>query len=360
MALSGRPVVGSAPVPTLASVLAGTLVMSCATAGGRLEEPRCLPGLARSLTRISTMTMTSTRPTELPTISSLRRCSALLAAACCTAMRSRALRALFLSALPIDPALSLQVRGRDCLYPGERGPADDQSEQDKRQQVHSGAVQADRVDPEQLGPDQIKHENYADDHGREPGPVHGWPARPPGPGRVCGGHEDEESQAENGYRQEVAPEQVRPGACGHRLAVDSAALRAAGECRCVAEVLVGQVCGVAEPEHGDDQRREGQAAAGPADYPAPAGGGSRYHAAEQGRGRRLVCLPRRRCRGTPGRPTCRRRRWLGGLAGPGISPGLGRPGRLPSRLACGLPCCHQMLPLAEVAPLARARDHVIG
>src|SRR5215470_7981492 len=177
MALSGRPVVGSAPVPTLARVLTGTWVMPCATAGRRLDEPRCLPGLVRSLTRISTMTMTSTRPTEPPTTSSLRRCSALLAAACCSAIRSRALRALFLSALPIGPALG----GGDCVQAGKRDTADDQSEQDERQQVYSGAVQADRVDPEQLGPDQVQHEHHADDDGQEPGPVHGWPGRPPPP-----------------------------------------------------------------------------------------------------------------------------------------------------------------------------------
>ena len=54
-------------------------------------------------------TMTSTSPTEPLTISSLRRCSAFLAAACWAAIRSLALRALFRVALLIYRSASISV-----------------------------------------------------------------------------------------------------------------------------------------------------------------------------------------------------------------------------------------------------------
>src|SRR5579859_821632 len=162
MVLSGRDV-GRPPVPTLASVLAGTWVMSCWTAADKLPPPSCLC-LIRALSMSSARRTTITRPTEPPTMNSRRRCSAFLAAACCAAIRSRALRALTLSALLICPA-------RYRPYSAVCGPPDDQREQDKRERVHARAVQADRVDPEQLGPDQVQHEHDAHDDRRQPGPV---------------------------------------------------------------------------------------------------------------------------------------------------------------------------------------------
>ncbi len=88
-------------MPTEVSVVAGTFVMFFVTEVGRLPEPRFLAGFCRLLMTMKPTTITSTSPTEPATMRSLRRCSAFLAAACCAAIRSRALRVLLRVALLI-------------------------------------------------------------------------------------------------------------------------------------------------------------------------------------------------------------------------------------------------------------------
>src|SRR5262245_44996666 len=115
---TGRPEAGSAPVPTLLSVLSGTLVMFFATGVGNWPAWTVGPGFDRFLKAMNATTMTITRPTEPPTMSSLRLCSDFLAAACWTAMRSRAVRALFRVALLIWGALPLLVSAQRESLPG--------------------------------------------------------------------------------------------------------------------------------------------------------------------------------------------------------------------------------------------------
>src|SRR5689334_20044823 len=110
MALTRWAPVGTVPVPTASSALDGTVVTFLPTAAGRAdpetppEDP--LPPLPEpeplfSLTTTRTTTMTITARTAPPEIRSLRRVSAFRAAACCAAIRSRALCCLLRCALLI-------------------------------------------------------------------------------------------------------------------------------------------------------------------------------------------------------------------------------------------------------------------
>src|SRR5215472_3067772 len=105
--LIGRFDAGSEPMPTDARVLAGTWVISCATAAVIGPLPSCGPGLVRLLMMSSATRIASTRPTEPVTMRILRRWSALAAAACCAAILWRAVRALFRSALAIGDVVPL-------------------------------------------------------------------------------------------------------------------------------------------------------------------------------------------------------------------------------------------------------------
>src|SRR5258708_4822771 len=283
---------GKAPVLTVWSVLTGTLVMSRVTEAGSAPEPSVLPGLDRPLTKTKTRTIAMTRPTEPPTMSSRRRCSARRAAACWAAIRSRALRVLFRVALLMVVSLCLVrhtgcgpshwvwsvtawsattggqprrcrsirlVGGGYCSHAGVRRSPHDQCEEYEREHVHACAVQADGVDLEQLSPDQVQHEDDPDDHRAEPGPVEGRPRRAPAPRGVDRHHEQEERQAEDGHRD---CEDMRLGARRDLDAVHGRVLRA-GKAGRLREVLIGQVGRVSQAEHGDHQRGERNAAARP-------------------------------------------------------------------------------------------------
>ncbi len=114
---------GRLPFPTWASVAAGTLVTSLATAG-RLTLAPADAGAADppelSLTTTKATTMATTTRMLPPTMKSLLRCSARRAAACCSAIRALALCCRLRAALLTgQPCSRLALAGwRSCTRSG--------------------------------------------------------------------------------------------------------------------------------------------------------------------------------------------------------------------------------------------------
>ena len=94
----------------------------------------------------------------------------------------------------------------------DRRADQDQHEQQERDHVHAGAPQADVVQREQLGVDQVEHEPDADDHRGQPDDGHLRVLRPPGPRRGGHRHEHVEGQAEHGHREDAEHHGLRAGA----------------------------------------------------------------------------------------------------------------------------------------------------
>jgi transposase-like protein len=165
--------------------------------------------------------------------------------------------------------------GAGLQAPG-RGRESGQHEQQERDDVHAGAVQADASDGEQLGVDQVEHEADADHQRRYPDEVDLAPGRPPRPRAHDGHAEHEEGQPEYCDRD---PEHVGLRARGHLGAVHQARFRAAGQRR-LGEVSDGQVDRHAQPGQGQHEGGDLQPGCGAAlrglvpdlDRPRPACG----------------------------------------------------------------------------------------